>query len=118
MPGGGLSTGTGTTGSGGVGSIIEMIPFINGLSPTFTIETVSLIYVMRADLLIVGNNLKRNVIDRVIKNLEAEIGRELAYAVMETGDFNYRLAACDKFIRDVLDYPHSVIIDKIGLRYP
>ena len=72
----------------------------------------------RADLLIVGNNLKKNVIDRVIKNLEAEIGRELSYAVMETGDFNYRLAACDKFIRDILDYPHSVIVDKIGLRYP
>jgi hypothetical protein len=42
--------GTGTkVGIAVVGSIIEMIPFINGLSPTFTIETVSLIYVMRAE---------------------------------------------------------------------
>lgn len=42
--------GTGTkVGIAVVGSIIEMIPFINGISPTFTIETVSLIYVMRAE---------------------------------------------------------------------
>ena len=31
------------------GSIIEMIPFLNGLSPTFTIETFVLIYLMRKE---------------------------------------------------------------------
>lgn len=69
----------------------------------------------RADLLIVGSQLKRGRIAQVIKELEAEIGKELAYAVLETDDFRYRLNACDKFVRDVLDYPHGVILDKLGL---
>ena len=69
----------------------------------------------RADLLIVGNKLKRTSITRVIKDLEAEVGKELNYAVLDTADFQYRLNACDKFVRDVLDYPHSVILDKVGL---
>lgn len=69
----------------------------------------------RADLLIVGKKLKRTSIARVIKDLEAEVGKELNYAVLDTSDFQYRLNACDKFVRDVLDYPHSVILDKVGL---
>lgn len=69
----------------------------------------------RADLLVVGSNLKKNSIARVIKELEAEVGKELSYAVMETPDFQYRLNAWDKFVRDIIDYPHSVIIDKLGL---
>lgn len=34
---------------GAVGSIIEIIPFLNGLSPTFTLETAGLIYLMRKE---------------------------------------------------------------------
>jgi hypothetical protein len=67
----------------------------------------------RADLLVVGENLKRRAIERVIRGLEAEIGKELAYAVLETNDFKYRVNACDKFVRDVLDYPHERLIDRI-----
>lgn len=69
----------------------------------------------RADLLIVGTKLRRGAISKVIKNLEAEVGKELSYAVLETTDFQYRLNACDKFVRDVFDYPHTVIVDKISL---
>jgi hypothetical protein len=69
----------------------------------------------RADLLIVGENLKKKAIERVIKGLEAEIGKELAYAVLDTSDFRYRLNACDKFVRDVLDYPHERLVDKLNL---
>lgn len=69
----------------------------------------------RADLLIVGDNLKRKAIERVVKGLEAEIGKELAYAVLDTNDFRYRLNACDKFVRDVLDYPHERLVDKLNL---
>ncbi len=68
----------------------------------------------RADLVIVGDSLRRGLIEKAIKTLEAEIGRELNYAVFETGDFSYRLEACDKFVRDVLDYPHEKIIDKLS----
>ncbi len=68
----------------------------------------------RADLLIVGDNIKKRVLDNALRSMEAEIGRELVYGVFETEDFKYRLAMYDKFIRDLLDYPHEVILDKIG----
>ncbi|MBI2100469.1 MAG: hypothetical protein HYT47_00380 [Candidatus Vogelbacteria bacterium] len=69
----------------------------------------------RADLLLVGDKLKRGAIERAIKLIEAEVGRELVYAILDTADFMYRLNAYDKFIRDILDYPHEKIIDRLGL---
>ncbi|MEK7585551.1 MAG: hypothetical protein AAB455_03515 [Patescibacteria group bacterium] len=69
----------------------------------------------RADLLLVGDRLKRGAIERAIKSMEAEVGRELIYAVFDTADFLYRLNAYDKFIRDILDYPHERIIDRLAL---
>mgnify|MGYP001602951735 CR=1 FL=1 len=69
----------------------------------------------RVDLLIVGNNMRRGAIDRLIKKFEAEIGKELNYAVLDTADFKYRLNACDKFTRDILDFPHEMVVDKIGI---
>lgn len=69
----------------------------------------------RADLLIVGSGLKKSALDKVVKTLEAELGRELSYASLDTADFQYRLSASDKFVRDILDYPHHVVLDKLGL---
>jgi hypothetical protein len=70
----------------------------------------------RVDLLIVGDNLKRTAIDRIVKNMEAEIGKELIFASFETSDFHYRLGMYDKLIRDILDYPHQKLLDKLGLK--
>lgn len=69
----------------------------------------------RVDLLVVGDNLKRTALDTVVKKVEAEIGKEVRYATFETPDFTYRLNVYDKLIRDIFDYPHKVILDKIGL---
>lgn len=70
----------------------------------------------RVDLLIVGDNLKRGSIDRVVKVMESEIGKELTFASFETQDFNYRLGMYDKLIRDILDYPHQKLMDKLNLK--
>lgn len=67
----------------------------------------------RADLLIVGDELHKGAIEKSIKSLEAEIGKELAYGVFETEDFRYRVSVCDKFVRDILDYPHKKILNKL-----
>ncbi len=64
----------------------------------------------RVDLLIVGDKLKRSKIEEGIKKLEAEIGAELVYAIFETKDFTYRLNMYDKLVRDILDFPHEVIL--------
>lgn len=67
----------------------------------------------RTDLLVVGERIKRGVLERTIKGIEAELGQELTYAVMTNGDYNYRLNASDKFLRDVLEYPHERLIDRL-----
>jgi hypothetical protein len=69
----------------------------------------------RVDLLIVGDNLKRGSIDRIVKTMEAEIGKELVFASFETPDFHYRLGMYDKLIRDILDYPHQKLLDKLNI---
>lgn len=68
----------------------------------------------RIDVLIVGDDIRQSVLERAIRNIEAELGIELRYAVFTTQDFNYRLSVYDKLIRDVLDYPHQTVIDRIG----
>lgn len=73
----------------------------------------------RLDLLIVGDQLKRPAIERTIRALEAEIGKELAYAVFETEEFLYRANMYDKLVRDVVDFPHEKVIDSgISSRIP
>ena len=69
----------------------------------------------RLDMLVVGNNINKASLLNIIKSIEAELGKELLYAHFETEDFKYRLEMYDKLIRDVLDYPHKVLLDKIGL---
>ncbi len=69
----------------------------------------------RVDVLIAGDNLRRKAVERIIKSLEAEIGKELVYVVLDTPDFVYRRNASDKFLRDVLDFPHELLVDKVGL---
>lgn len=69
----------------------------------------------RVDMLIVGDKLKRSVIDHTLRVLESEVGKDISYAFFETSEFRYRLSVYDKFIRDILDYPHVTIVDKIGL---
>ncbi len=69
----------------------------------------------RVDILIVGDKLKKPVIEGVLRRLEAELGKELTYGIMETIDFEYRFGIYDKFIRDVIDYPHLVVLNKLNL---
>jgi hypothetical protein len=64
----------------------------------------------RVDLLIVGDKMKRGKIEEGVKKIEAEVGGELSYAVFETKEFIYRLNMYDKLVRDIIDYPHEVIM--------
>lgn len=69
----------------------------------------------RTDLFLVGNAIKEGKLERALKNIEAEIGREITYAVLSTDDFLYRLGMYDRFVRDVLDYPHEKVINKLNI---
>ncbi|OGG62245.1 hypothetical protein A3I46_02175 [Candidatus Kaiserbacteria bacterium RIFCSPLOWO2_02_FULL_54_13] len=67
------------------------------------------------DLLVVGDALEERVVASTVRSLEAEFGREIRYASFATPDFRYRHSVYDRLLRDVFDYPHRVLIDKIGL---
>ncbi|MDO8594475.1 MAG: hypothetical protein Q7R93_03095 [bacterium] len=69
----------------------------------------------RVDVLVVADHLRRGTLETVVRTLESEIGKELQYAAFETSEFNYRLGMYDKLVRDILDFPHKTILDKIGL---
>jgi len=64
----------------------------------------------RADLLIVGDKIKARKVEEAVKKLEAEVGTELAYVVFDTKEFAYRLDMYDKLVRDILDFPHEVVL--------
>ena len=65
----------------------------------------------RVDMLLVGDKLKKNILQQVMKGLEAEIGKELDYVVFDTEEFKYRLDMYDKLVCDVLDVPHLKLVD-------
>jgi hypothetical protein len=69
----------------------------------------------RVDLLIVADNIRKVTLENIIKTIESELGREITYSAFETEDFKYRLGIYDKLVRDILDYQHEKILDKIGL---
>lgn len=67
------------------------------------------------DLLIVGDNLNERTLAASVHSLEADLGREIRYAFFPTADFRYRMGVYDRLLRDVFDYPHRLLVDKIGL---
>ena len=69
----------------------------------------------RADLLIVGDNLNKKLIEDKIRAIESDLGRELSYSVFETSEFLYRLNMYDKLVQEILNFPHEKIIDIIKL---
>ncbi len=69
----------------------------------------------RADLLIVGDNIKPAKFNNFIKKLEAEVGKEISYALMTNKEFHYRYDMYDRFIRDLLDFKHEKLINKLKI---
>lgn len=70
----------------------------------------------RLDILVAMKKLPENKIDNAIRALEAELGVEIRFAAFTTEDLLYRLGMYDKLTRDVFDYPHEVIVDKVGVQ--
>ncbi len=70
----------------------------------------------KLDLLVVGDEIRRASFENIVKSLESELGKEVKYAFFATADFVYRLNMYDKLIRDLLDYPHQVVLDRIGIQ--
>jgi hypothetical protein len=72
----------------------------------------------RLDLFIVGERINAARLERQVRKLESELGKELRYTALSTDQFLYRLQMNDHLIKDIFDYPHTIVYDKlqIGLK--
>jgi hypothetical protein len=69
----------------------------------------------RTDLLVVGDNLNRRRFIAFLSNTESELGKSVRYTLMDTDEFKYRTDMYDRFIRDILEYPHEKLINKLNI---
>ena len=69
----------------------------------------------RVDMLVVGEGIDISKFTNLIQELEAEMGKEIRYVILSEEEFIYRYEMSDRFLGDILDYPHQKIINKIRL---
>lgn len=67
----------------------------------------------KADMVLVANNVSRSKLKSVMNGLEAEIGKEISFVLMNSDEFKYRLDMLDRFLLDFVEDTHVEIIDKI-----
>lgn len=70
----------------------------------------------RLDVLLAMKKFSPTKVETAIRSLESELGVEIRFAAFESSDLLYRVGMYDKLTRDVFDYPHQVVVDKIGVR--
>ncbi len=101
-------------------SLLDRTEFVKRISKAGRIKTLILtglfteIWEAQIDMLIIADGMKTTALDAAVKSIEAEVGREIRYCALDSADFKYRLGVGDRLIRDVLDYPHEVVLDRIG----
>lgn len=68
-----------------------------------------------ADLLVAADSFNERRMEMAVRVLEPLFGREIRYAAFTTPEFRYRLTIQDRLIRDTLDFPHVVLLDRTRL---
>ncbi len=68
------------------------------------------------DVLIAMKKPSQAKIETAIRALESEIGMEIRFALMTSENLLYRVGMNDKLTRDLFDYKHVVLVDRIGVR--
>jgi len=66
----------------------------------------------RTDLLIVGS-LRRSAFLKLIKGLEADLGREINFTVFSEREFRYRQEVMDIFLYNILEGKILILIDNL-----
>lgn len=69
----------------------------------------------RVDILIVGDHIKQGMLETAMSYIESQLGKEIRFAAFETPDFQYRLGIYDKLVRDILEYSHRKVLNKLGI---
>ena len=68
-----------------------------------------------ADIIVVGDGLNEQRLEKAVRSFEPRYGSEIRYVIFSTPEFRYRLTIHDKLLRDTLDYPHRLLLNKNNL---
>lgn len=73
------------------------------------------IYEAPADLFIVCDDIRKRKLRSFLASIEADVGKEIKFTLMDKDEFQYRYGMFDRFIRVLFEGPHEKIINKLGL---
>lgn len=65
------------------------------------------------DLLMVGEDINRFRLQKIMSEIEKITDEDIKYAVMNAEEYNYRRMMNDRLIRDILDYPHLIVLNTL-----
>jgi len=69
----------------------------------------------KTDIFCVIEGVKKNVAEKVVAELSAEIGTILQVAILDLEEFQYRHKMYDKFVHGVLEGDHEKLLDKLKI---
>jgi len=67
----------------------------------------------KVDIMIVGENISKSKLKSFLSIIEAEAGKGVNYVCMSTDEFRYRKGMFDKFVINILEGPHKVLVDRM-----
>ena len=67
----------------------------------------------KVDMVLVANNVSRAKLRSVMSSLEAEVGKEVSFVLMNSDEFKYRLDMLDRFFLDFIEGNYMELVDKI-----
>lgn len=70
----------------------------------------------RLDVLLAMKTVPDAKVETAIRSLESELGIEIRFAALSSEDLMYRVGMYDKLTRDVFDYKHKILVDKLDIR--
>jgi len=93
--------------------LLEAVKNLGGVKAAFLSGLFTGYADLPVDILIVGRvNLKK--MGEFLKSACKLMGQEVNYSIMTPGEFQERRDTFDKFIKDIFDYRHLVVVDYIS----
>jgi hypothetical protein len=69
------------------------------------------------DILIVGD-VKVNLLERVLKQFEEEVGHDLSYMLLSEDQFRTRMDMRDRLVYNFFERPHTILFEKLKMTLP
>jgi hypothetical protein len=67
----------------------------------------------KADMILVINNASRQKLKSAVERIEAEVGRDIRFVLMDGEELRYRLNMLDRFLIEFLEGPYQEVVHKI-----